>query len=213
VIWLWRTACFDFRGNSIQNQSALSGATATAATSAMLTAMPLCAMPRGRAGHGSAPWRATDASIWSLDWCRECAWVAETTVLRHHQMLVEMGVELRVAYQRISTDYISKWNDDVALHFLQLCNTKSTLPTATAPTVVSICHHAHTWSVSPRRVASQGSRHQCCQPNASSCGQSLRHMLPAKPQSTWIVQPTVMSVGGLLCKLTQQTQRHYNGLT
>ena len=88
----------------MQNQSALSGATAsaTAATSAMLTAMPLCAMPRGRAGHGSAPRRATDASIWSLDWCRECAWVAETTgsgrpVARAAILLPTFALRLRSA--------------------------------------------------------------------------------------------------------------------
>eukprot|EP01043_Picozoa_sp_COSAG02_P003947 COSAG02_NODE_100_length_36897_cov_9.681749_7_plen_95_part_00 len=40
MIWLWRTACFDFIGNSIQNHSVVSGATATAATGAMLMAMP-----------------------------------------------------------------------------------------------------------------------------------------------------------------------------
>ena len=31
MIWLWRTACFDFRVNSIHNHSAVSGAAATAA--------------------------------------------------------------------------------------------------------------------------------------------------------------------------------------
>ena len=77
MIWLWRTACFDFRGNSIQNQSALNDAAAAAATSAMLTAMACCPLPTGRVGHGSAPWRVTDASEGPLLRCCEGAWESQ----------------------------------------------------------------------------------------------------------------------------------------
>ena len=44
----------------------------------MLTAMACCPLPTGRAGHGSAPWRVTDASEGPLLRCCEGAWGSQT---------------------------------------------------------------------------------------------------------------------------------------
>ena len=43
----------------------------------MLTAMACCPLLTGRAGHGSAAWWVTEASVSVLRWCREGAQVAE----------------------------------------------------------------------------------------------------------------------------------------
>ena len=47
---------------ALGNLFATDDATAAAATGAMLTAMACCPLPTGRAGHGSAPRRVTEAS-------------------------------------------------------------------------------------------------------------------------------------------------------
>ena len=44
----------------------------------MLTAMACCPLPTGRVGHGSAPWRVTDASEGPLLRCCEGAWGSQT---------------------------------------------------------------------------------------------------------------------------------------
>ena len=49
-----------------------------AAAGAMLTAMACCPLPTGRVGHGSAPWRVTDASEGPLLRCCEGAWGSQT---------------------------------------------------------------------------------------------------------------------------------------
>jgi len=61
----------------VQNQSALSDATAAAATGAMLTAMACCPLPTGR-GPWQRPRRVTEASLSALRRYREGAQVVET---------------------------------------------------------------------------------------------------------------------------------------
>jgi len=61
----------------VQNQSALSDATAVAATGAMLTAMACCPLPTGR-GPWQRPRRVTEASLSALRRYREGAQVVET---------------------------------------------------------------------------------------------------------------------------------------
>ena len=56
----------------------MNDATATTATGEILTAMACCPLPTGRAGHGSAPWRVTEASVSFLRRCREGVQVVET---------------------------------------------------------------------------------------------------------------------------------------